>query len=256
MNKETKNLLFTFLYLLALYLGIKMIPFDRWIDNSFISKPISLFLFTLLIILICYEIKKANSKRTVNISGLPLFTLIPFILGPLSNFTYCFVFRLNVNTVIDSTFIFTILNTFVCAIIEELLFRFISIEFFKNYLKENKYKNVLIILFSSLLFSLMHAINFFGNSPYLVLLQMGYTFVLGIFLSSISLMYENLYLPIIGHFLFNFLNTDLVNVFYQYDMSDISYVVYSISVIVGLSAYLIAIYILYKKRNGGIEDAE
>lgn len=255
MNKETKNLLFTFLYLLALYLGIKMIPFDRWINNDFISKPISLFLFTLLIFLISYEIKKADLKRVINDSGLPLFTLIPFVLGPLSNFTYCFVFRMDVNTTIDITFIFTILNTIVCVIIEELLFRFISIEFFKKYLKESKYKNILIVLFSSIVFSLMHCINFFGNSPYLVLLQLGYTFVLGIFLSSISMMYENLYLPIIGHFLFNFLNTDLVNVFYQYDMSNIHYIIYSILVGVGLFSYLFAMYFLYKRKNGGVKNA-
>lgn len=251
MSKETKNLLFTFLYLLALYLGIKMIPLERWINNVYISTPISLFLFVLLIFLILYECKKANIKRIKNVSSIPLFTLIPFLLGPLSNFNYCFIFGLSPNISITPTFAFTILNTIICVTIEELLFRFIFIEFLKNFIKDSKNKDLWIILFSSLAFSLMHLINLFGNSFYAVGLQVGYTFVLGIFLSFISLGYENIFLPITGHFLFNFLNTDLVNVFYQYDMTKMNYVIYSIVVIVVLVIYLVAMYILYRRKTGG-----
>ena len=73
------------------------------------------------------------------------------------------------------------------------------------------------ILLSSLIFSLTHAVNFFSLSAGETFAQIGYTFVLGIFLGILYQESENVAYPFLLHLLFNFLDNYFFVALYQGD---------------------------------------
>lgn len=238
MDKEKKNLIYTFLYVLALYLGIKMIPFERWIAIEWVVALLKTFTYLLLLLLALWECRKADMEPEKNECHLSYFLLLPLLIGPCSNLGFGLLFHSEPDIHFDSSFAFTLIETLECTAIEEILFRWILLSFLVKAVQGKKNPDILVILLDSLLFSLMHAINFFGNNPLNVLLQMGYTFVLGWILSTIAMSFETPIVPVLGHFLFNFLNTDVAVRIYSYDMSKPSYLVYS-----GVLSFLVIIYV-------------
>lgn len=237
MGKEAKNCLYAFLYLLALYLGIKMLPLQRWIQIPWLVFLVQFCLYFGLILLILSEAKKGKMKRQAIQRKSHLLLLVPYLIGASSNLLYGLFFHLTPTIKVDIDLLSVAALTLECVTIEELLFRYIFLDFLIGILKDSKNKRMEVIFFDALAFSLMHCINFFGNNPLNVLLQIGYTFILGCILSSIALITEYPLLPIAGHFLFNFLNTDLVIRIYELDMSRIDYIVFSLSIGMLMIAY-------------------
>ena len=249
MEKKTKNLLFTFLYLLAFYLAIRFIPFEKL---DFTTSLPSLLQVILLLVLFCwmlYEIRKNGLTFRKKENHLSYLCCLPLIVGCMSNILYCLIFQKEMTISFDAvSFIFTTFKTLSGVAVEELLFRFFFLEFLLLFLKDGKWKNILVILYSSLAFSLMHVINFYGNAPLSVLLQIGYTFVLGLALGFVALMFETPSLVILGHFLFNYLNTDVYVCLYNVDI-DASYVLFSVGIVIILFLYLLVLYDLDRRKN-------
>ena len=80
---------------------------------------------------------------------------------------------------------------------------------FEEFLKHKSKLQSLI--YSSLIFGSVHLLNIssLGSIP-IILVQVGYTFFLGMILGIIYLSSKNILLPIIFHILFNFINDILV----------------------------------------------
>ena len=90
------------------------------------------------------------------------------------------------------------------ATFEEMLFRgaiFLSLLETK---RENGKRIFLAVLQSSLAFALVHLLNLFSSSPAAVLLQVGYSFLLGGMCAYTLLCTRNIVFPIIVHAVFNF----------------------------------------------------
>ncbi len=252
MEKQTSNILFTFLYLLSFYLAIKLVPFEKLNFVSFLPSLLRIICFCLLILLMAYEIKKNQLSHRRNPSHLNDLLLVPFLLVCSSNLLYCLFFqeKLTISFVAES-FVLETIETIFSVMIEEILFRIFFIEFLSSFLKEGKWKNLFVILFSSLAFSFMHVLNFFGNAPLAVLLQIGYTFYIGLIMGVMALFFESPFLPILFHFLFNFLNTNLFTCLYDIEITS-GYVLFSFFIGFFLLIYLFVVYDLARRKNNHV----
>ena len=133
--------------------------------------------------------------------------IIPLLLLCCSNFIVAMFQKSNLNPHIDTFEIITgLIVSIGVGIIEELLFRSQVLEEFLK-LKSK----VQSVLFSSLIFGSVHLLNIssLGTIP-IVLIQMCYTFFLGLVLAVIYLYSKNIILPILFHILFNFINDILI----------------------------------------------
>lgn len=248
MEKQSRQLLYTFLYLLAIYLGVKMLPLERWIPSKPVVLLLSFALEVLLILLILYEIRHASLKMEKREQTISLFFLLPLLPAAGSNLLYSLIFKSGITFSIDSLFPLVTVNTLACVVIEELLFRMILLLFFSSLLKE-KNRTLRSIFFASLCFSLMHCINFFGNNPFAVLLQLGYTFLLGLVLNSLTYLYGSVIVPIVGHFLYNFLNMDLFSRIYDVNMSEPSYIIFQTAIGIFAIIYLAVLFFIDRKKG-------
>ncbi len=255
MDKEKKNFLYTFLYLLALYLGVKMVPFEKWIKISWIVELLKTVSYLLLLLLALWECKKENMKPNRKEPHLNYLFLIPLFLGPCSNLLYGLMFQSETGQGFDAYFAFTAIETLECVILEEILFRLILFTFLQKVVENEKRTDVIVILLDSLFFSLMHAVNFFGNNPLNVFLQMGYTFILGVVLSNLAINFETPFVPVFGHFLFNFLNTDLAVRIYSFDMSKVNYLLFSVAIALFVVLYTVGLYLISKNKQRRYEHA-
>lgn len=255
MEKKTKNLLFTFVYLLLLYLGVKLIPTSDIFAETYAAHFLS-FGFLLIVFGLCiYEIIKGKNGWIKNQNHISYLYLLPFVVGAMSNLLYVLLFSGTIVSDHDIPLFFADLCVTVASVlIEEILFRYFFVLFLDDFLKDGKEKKLLMILFSSVAFALMHCINFYGNNPFNVLLQIGYTFLLGNFLGAFSLLYDSLIVPSIGHFLFNFLNTNVFIFFYSVNMGEISYILFSLGVGIFLLAYLVLLYYLSIRKENKRND--
>lgn len=254
MKEKTSKTLFAFLYLLSFYLAIKLIPFEKLNAVSYLPSLLQVLSLFFLLLWIFHELRNSGLTHYKNQNHLNIFLLSPFLLICLSNILYCLIFHEELKIQMDISFIFTVLKTSFSVMIEEILFRVFFIEFLRLGLKESRWKNLLIIFFSSIAFSLLHVINFYGNPPLSVLLQIGYTFYLGLILGYIAIYFESPILPFICHFLFNFLNTDLYISLYDAEINT-RYVLFSSILGIVLLIYFVLLYHLAwrKNKNGNFE---
>ena len=179
-----------------------------FIDNKIILFLINVVIKIISIIYIIKYIKKEelNSLKIKKIARSDL-KLLPLLLLCCSNFIVSIIQKVNINCNID---FFTIISGLIISIgvgiVEELLFRS---QVFEEFLK---YKSKLqSLIYSSLIFGSVHLLNIssLGSIP-IILVQVGYTFFLGMVLGIIYLNSKNILLPIIFHILFNFINDILV----------------------------------------------
>jgi hypothetical protein len=249
MEKKLKNTLYSFIYLLCLYFGIQLLPLSEWIPMDWLFHLVKSLCFAGIIVLIIIEIKRIpveveKPKRRIH----PLFVL-PLILGAGSNILYGFIFQQPMNREIQLVdFIGKLSTTALAVIIEELLFRILFLRLMWDLYEGHKYQEELTILFSALAFALMHCINFFGSAPLAVLAQIGYTFVLGLVLGVVALRIETPVLPIVAHFLFNFLNTNLYVALFNGN-TDMAYFLFNGGLSIIIVAYFGLVYFIYRRKE-------
>ncbi len=88
------------------------------------------------------------------------------------------------------------------GLFEEALFRGIFI----GNLKKHGYGKFVCLLAPAVIFSLLHLTNIVGQDPKLVILQVGYSFVVGLAMSALYLKNNSILELIIAHFLIDFTN--------------------------------------------------
>ena len=91
------------------------------------------------------------------------------------------------------------------ALIEEIVFRGILLSLCLDYLRNAKLKYFFAVLISTSIFALFHLTNLFvGMSVFDVLLQVGYTFLIGAMFAVMTLKTKNVWLSVIIHAIFDF----------------------------------------------------
>lgn len=98
-----------------------------------------------------------------------------------------------------------IIKCVLIGVTEELLFRGIVVSALYSSLKQKRRGAFLTVLVSSAVFAVFHFINLFGKSAFLtVLMQVGYSFLIGAMLAALFLKTGGLWTCVIIHALFDF----------------------------------------------------
>lgn len=242
MNKKR---IYSIIYLICLILLVNSLPFGLLIKNENILFVINLIIKIASIIYILFYIKKEelNKIETQKLTSSSL-RLIPLLLLCFSNFIVVLFQQSSFITEID---IFAIISGLIIAvgtgIIEELLFRSQVLEEFLK--KKSPFK---AILYSSLIFGSVHLLNIssLGSIP-TILVQVVYTFFLGLVLGFVYINTKNIIIPITFHILFNFVNDILVINLFEIEWNLIFFIV---NILIGA---LLTIYIgllIFKTPKG------
>ncbi len=246
-----KKRFYSLLYLVCLVLLINSLPFSLFIESKLILFIINIIIKVISIIYILHYIKKEelNNIKKEKI-GKDSIKLLPLLLLCCSNFVVVFVQSASIKTDID---IFSIISGLIVSvgvgIIEELLFRGQVLE------ELLKHKNKFIaLLYSSLIFGMVHLLNISLSNIPIVVAQCAYTAFLGLVLGFIYISTKNIYLPIVFHILFNFLNDILVVQLFNLKW-DLTFFLVNILIGLILSAYIYFAYI-FKKKEGWIHASE
>ncbi|RJX25524.1 MAG: CPBP family intramembrane metalloprotease [Acholeplasma sp.] len=98
-----------------------------------------------------------------------------------------------------------LIECFSIGFLEELIFRGILLLFLFQAFSHIKYRVFITILISSLVFGLFHITNVFEGAPLSsTILQIGYSFLMGILWASIYMKTGNLWFSMVLHALYNF----------------------------------------------------
>lgn len=240
-----KKRFYSILYLVCLVLLINSLPFSLIIESKLVLFIINIIIKVISIIYILYYIKKEelNNIKKEKLAKDSI-KLLPLLLLCGSNFVVVFIQSASIKTDID---IFSIITGLIVSvgvgIIEELLFRGQVLE------ELLKHKNKFIaLIYSSIIFGMVHLLNITLSNIPTVVAQCAYTAFLGLVLGFIYISTKNIYLPIIFHILFNFLNDILVIELFDLKW-DLTFFLVNILIGLILSAYIYFAYI-FKKKEG------
>ena len=168
-----------------------------------------------------------------------LLIIIPGIIIAINNFPISAYFngRTSLSEPIYTVFLFMI-ECLSVGFFEEIIFRVIILLFLLQKLPKTKKGVLLAIIISSAVFGLIHVINLFsGASLSNTLLQVGYSFLVGMMWAVMYLKTNNLWYIVLLHALYNFFGSvlfELGTVTNRYDIFTI--------IITSVLAILVAIY--------------
>ena len=203
--QQSKNI---FIYLFCILLINVLIKHLLLSKFGFPDRVVSeIILKTIFITITIYLILKFNLFRKKFITSNLVMTILFFL--------FLFFISINYVTKISSEFEITfhknflfIVNTLLTGIFEELLFRLFLFVGIYKYLFNFEYDNLVkTIIVTSLIFGLAHISNFF-NQDYdksSVIVQIIFAFGIGIFFQSLFIYSKNILIPIILHFVVNYL---------------------------------------------------
>ena len=200
-----KNKLYNFLILLFLYIGISCIPFELFIEKSYIclwcriGVQILFLICSFLVVKFKTDfdllIKKRNWKNVL--------ILLPTIITAASNFLYLAFVPTDFNISYSSEIILKILLTIFVVLNEEFIFRLILINNLDN---ASNWKKILI---SAGVFAASHLTVFISSlNPYDLIVPV-YTFALGVLLAIIFVKANSIEMCAVFHLLFNVINSIL-----------------------------------------------
>lgn len=96
------------------------------------------------------------------------------------------------------------LECFCVALFEEMAFRGVVFLGILERKRERTLDIVIAILLSSAIFGLIHTVNLFSSSPFAVIQQIGYSFLIGAMCSVVLVKTANIWLCVALHGIFNF----------------------------------------------------
>lgn len=247
-NADSNKLLLTFTYLLLAYLGVQLIPYEMMGERIWVHLLVKDICLLFVLFLCVFEMRTKRQKaQRVSVSLWPILLLI----GCFSNFIYAGIFHLSPIFILEPTsFTLKTIGLIVSAVVEEYIFRGFLQMYLIQKVSRATYKNTIVIVLTSLCFSLMHVINFYGNDPLAVSAQLGYTFILGVVLSTISFSFSYpLVFTVLGHICFNFFNDLLFAAFYQIPLTWV-YILFSVGIGIFCVVYsLIGYNIFYRRKR-------
>jgi len=224
-KKIINSVIPVFMYMFLSYLIIFLSYFVYYLfggndANKFLTSYGSYVLIIFNIIYIIYLVKKNRilCKKTKPI--------MPFVMLGIGLSCFCNMIIININNnseVIEMNKLFLVLSSVIVGpIIEEIIFRYLLTD---NLRKFNN--RVVTILFASLIFALMHS----------GIINIIYTFILGIILNTIYIKNKNLLYPLIVHSSANLITLFLIG-FNEYILF-ISFILLVISLFIVKRDYLL-----------------
>ena len=242
-GKQTK-LLEEVLIIFLLFLCLVCLPFSSWIKDPYWVLFASIMArVTFIVVSLCLLKPFGLSFSFLRETKKESLYCLPFLLlcgGNLLFLTTQGTFSPNTSV---SLLLLQGVFALLVALSEEILFRgVIETQLLK------KMSPLFGILIASLIFSLTHAVNFFSSSPLQVLLQMGYSFILGLFCGLSYYLSGSLLLPITIHFFFNFFAQYLFEFLNHQEISPLYFI---LNVLVGglLVGYGLCLFFVHERKK-------
>lgn len=234
----SKNKIYDLIIIILLYIGISSLPFNLIpISNFFITiLRISAQILAFFIIQ-CFLKKSKLIKQVDNSKGHSLLLFLPLFIVCFSNF-FCLLDSSNsFEFSFNGDLILTIFLSILIAFNEEYIFRLLLITNIPDE-KGSLYK----IIISSLIFSLCHLTHFLSSFNPVDLIDVVYTFGIGIVLGLIFVYGKSFVLAVVYHALYNVINGNFAQSWIRYGAN--SYSFYYINIIVAAVAitYVLLIY--------------
>lgn len=252
MEKKQKQELYSVLILLFVFLFSVSFPFSLIFDNAItiyicsISIRIAFLVFAFIFInkesLPSFKFKKIDWK---------LILFFPLFAGCFSNFIYCYFDQAEMLNIFSwSTFGQNAALIFLSVLSEEIVFRVVIYAEFAR-----KYRKILAVIFSSLIFGSLHILNInsLPSIPY-CLVQSLYASALGLVVGLLYAYSDNFVLPFIYHLLFNICNDELSTSLFNIEWNKTFYVT-NILVVIILLAYGLLIYFFVLKKEEELDAA-
>ena len=248
MEKDTKVRIYSISLLVLIYLILTSIPFSLFIHNENVLYflDMGLRLSFIPIYFIYTKKEKLESFKPLRFDKKDVL-FIPFMLLTMSNMFVAFVSRFNLVKLDTIDMVKMLFFYILVALSEEALFRVvINTELIKHN------SRIKTIVYSSLIFGLIHLVNIssFSSIPF-VLLQVVYSFGLGLVLSLIYTYTSNFLYIFLVHFLFDFINGYL-----SVNMYEFSYNVWFFVINIAISIIFILYGIfIYKIKEKEVQNA-
>ena len=237
MEIRRKREFYSVILLILIYLLFVSIPFSMFIKNEMVVYILNISMRVLFIPFFFIYVKK-EKLLSLNKPEFKLvdFKYIPFLLLTISNLIVSLISKFDMYEISSTEIIKNLILSVFIAFNEELVFRVVVCK--ELIVTQSRFKTM---LYSSIVFGLIHLLNInsLGSIPY-VLLQVVYSFGLGLLLSLIYTQSYNFIYIFMLHFLFDFLNGFLISDLYELEYNFVFFIVnISIGVIIGLYALLI-----------------
>ncbi len=245
MDKEiNKRNYYSIAILICLLLIFSSNPLSLFIKNEDILYYIQLGLKIIFLFVMFIYIKKNDlEKPRFNRLDKYVFMFIPFLLLPFSNIIAELISSSEIKQINVIELIKMIVLSILTAISEEIVFRgTLEMELNKT---ESKLKAIFI---SALVFGLVHLLNIssLASIP-IVLIQVVYSFYLGMILGLMYISLNNILIPISMHFMFNMINGDLSSMLFDIEYN-ILYFIINISIGFILLLYYLICLVKFKER--------
>lgn len=246
MEEKVKIRWYSIAFFICIFLLSTSIPFSLFIKNDIIVYWLNIILKFAFLGYAIYYIKK-NKLHTPKFNKLSIKSLsfIPFLAICLSNFIVVWFNKVSLNQDISTNIILQdLLSCLLISISEELVFRVVLFNEFLDHKKP-----LPAIIYSSLIFGGVHLLNIASFGDILpCLIQCLYSFGIGLVLSFIYYHSKNVILPIVFHFLFNFLNDSLVINLYNLNWN-LSFYLINILITVIMLGYALLLYYIFNKKE-------
>ncbi|MSS78344.1 CPBP family intramembrane metalloprotease [Anaerococcus sp. AGMB00486] len=194
-----KNSIVLVIYMLfmamGLYISYKVLGVDY--NSSNFSKTFLPFTFLLALFALSYGLKH---RKELALDNEGKKNYLPFAIAFITIVAFGIFFLIN-NFALNIAFFILLVDTALTAIAEETIYRGIVLGGLVK-----KISTISALLCSAVLFSLLHLLNLLaGLSINEVINQMGSTFIMGMFLGALYLESKNIFLPILFHWMWNFI---------------------------------------------------
>lgn len=211
MNKTIKYIITIVLATLAVTafvlfeaIPIEIVPNDYELNKLLTSIIYHLVMGALLLWLI-YIVGNTPYMSWKGTTPKMLLWCLPCLLVALVNFPFASLISGEMHIIRMDLMVVYIIYVISIALIEEIVFRGILLFLCLDYLRNAKHKYLFAALITTVIFALFHLTNLFvGMGPLEVLMQVGYTFLIGGMFAVIMLKANNVWLCIIIHALFDF----------------------------------------------------
>ena len=247
-HSNLKMLIIFLIIIMVLFVFIDFQFSNNIKANLMISNSIYRLLGGLILMMICIGFGQRELLRFRNVWK-SLLIMIPAFIVSINNFPIIAFFdgRANLTEPMSQVFLYFI-ECLSVGFFEEILFRGILLILLLKKFKDHQHGVLLAIVISSIVFGFSHIINmFYGLSVFDTMLQVMYSFLVGMLWAIMFLKTGNLWLTMLLHATFNFFGQVMFylgNVNQRYDIYTII-----LTIFFGLIAALYSIILLKKIDN-------
>ena len=252
-----------FIFVVILYtIGAVSFPtsiFSYILGSSENAKMISIFLSrAICLILPIWLIFEVKTQKILlgKFSLKSLVIILPFLIVVINNFPIISLLSGDVSFSDDNNFIKWLCYSLVVlggVLIEEFTFRGLVLPTLYMHFKSSNKRVFLTVLAQSALFGLVHLVNLFAGSGFVpVIMQIGYSFLIGAVCGIAFIKTGNFYSAVVIHFIFN-----LGGMLYDYNMisgnvwTNLTIVV---TVIIAIIVAIYALYLVFIDKNDKLKE--